>query len=235
MNRGAQALKVDADVGRTVAGILKPHERTLAHFGVDGVQLAGALLNTHNQLYFAPPAEKMALLQKVARESYGLEIGPASASPQGAERDAAMGALQAENSRLQSELAQTRGGSIVQARTTVQADIAKFAETHDHFQEVGNLMAQLLAADKNLTLDAAYDQACWATPTVRPVLQAKADAAAEEGRKATEAQERKAAEAAAATARPRLPARQGNVTTPPGKQNLDESLRGTLATIKSRK
>lgn len=102
---------------------------------------------------------------------------------------------------------------------TLAREIADFAKDKPHFESVRKVMAGLMSSGAAETMQDAYDKAIYADPTIRQSLQVDAQKAAEEKRKADEAERVKKAKAAAGV----------NVKSSPGQSSghrtLDDDLR----------
>ena len=83
-------------------------------------------------------------------------------------------------------------------------DLAKFAETHEFFPDVREVMAKLLESGLANNYDEAYKQACQMNPEIRAILSQRAAAA-------------RARKAGASTQRARAAATSVNSTPVPGK------------------
>jgi hypothetical protein len=105
--------------------------------------------------------------------------------------------LTAVESRLQQEAEQRS----IQQQNQITADIQAFgSETdktsgtlaHPYFNDVRKQMGVMMAGGLATTLQDAYDQACWAVPTIRVELQREAERKAAEQRKQAVAKAQKA-------------------------------------------
>jgi hypothetical protein len=101
---------------------------------------------------------------------------------------------------LQQQLQQSQQQSEQQKVTEAQAEVQAFASDPNHlyFDNVREQVAALLSAGQAQTLAAAYEQAIWASPEIRPLLladQAKAQQAEAQKRAQEQAARTKAATA----------------------------------------
>jgi hypothetical protein len=134
-----------------------------------------------------------------------------------------------ENARvaeLEAKLAKVESHLTAQQRQQMQADndalareIADFAKGKPHFESVRKVMAGLMQSGAAETMQDAYEKAIYADPTIRQSLQVDAQKAAEDKRKADEAERVAKAKKAAGV----------NVKSSPGQSNhartLDDDLR----------
>jgi hypothetical protein len=105
---------------------------------------------------------------------------------------------------LEARLARQEAHLTAQIRQKQDADdkalareIADFAKDKPHFDAVRKVMAGLMTSGAAETMQDAYDRAIYADPTIRQSLQVEAQKAAEDKRKAEEAERVKAAKRAA--------------------------------------
>ena len=96
--------------------------------------------------------------------------------------------LKAELARVKSHLtAQDRQREAAESQTLAR-EIADFAKDKPHFESVRKVMAGLMQSGAAETMQDAYEKAIYADPTIRQSLQADAQKAAEDKRKAEEAE-----------------------------------------------
>lgn len=99
-------------------------------------------------------------LREVINESVGREV---LTRPQ-------QQAKQELHPEVKRELEASRQYREQQEQQAAQREINDFKSKNEFFDDVAPLMANLLEADKNMTMQQAYDQAIWAVPAVRAVL-----------------------------------------------------------------
>lgn len=80
------------------------------------------------------------------------------------------GFKQREANREGQARAQTQESAVSEIKAFEDAKDAQGTPAHPHFSQVRERMAALMGADPTLTLDTAYDSACWAIPAVRQKL-----------------------------------------------------------------
>lgn len=134
-------------------------------------------------------------------------------------------ALQDELGEVKSRLSAADQQALQQRQQALRNHLNEFAADpkNSFFNDVAGEMAKLIRADSRLTLQEAYDQACWLNPSVRERVLAK------------QAEEKAAAARAAAQASAgsvRSNARTAPVTGAVG--SMDDTMRETLAALKNR-
>jgi hypothetical protein len=127
--------------------------------------------------------------------------------------------LEARLAKTESHLTARQRQEVEAENRTLAREIADFAKDKPHFQSVRKVMAGLMSSGAAETMQDAYDKAIYADPTIRQSLQVDAQKAAEDKRKADEAERVKKAKAAAGV----------NVKSSPGQSSktntLDDDLR----------
>ena len=129
---------------------------------------------------------------------------------------------------LEARLAKQESHLTAQMRQKQEADnaalareIADFAKDKPHFESVRKVMAGLMSSGAAETMQDAYDRAIYADPTIRQSLQVEAQKAAEDKRKAEEAERISKAKKAAGV----------NVKSSPGQSNVARTLDDDLREI----
>lgn len=156
--------------GDSVMQEFAPYAEILSKEGATPQAAIRALLETSYTLRFGSQQHKQALFLSLAQQ-YGIDltqqVDPAKA-------------------RLEWELDSRKHGDLrneAQQREAVQRDVQQELEAfvavpgHEHYASVRTVMAGLMGAGTATTLQDAYDQACWANPTIRASLQQSADLA----------------------------------------------------------
>lgn len=233
MFSGIAQYKEAAAVGQTVYKLIEPYREAFTRYQVNPVQHIGSLLETHHRLVMAEPAQRLVMLQAIARD-LGVDLTAGAAAPLDPPYvDPAVEGLQKELAGVKSVLTSLQTGTVEAARAKIAAEIAAFAndKANIYFDELQEDIALLIKTDKSLTLKDAYEKAIWLNPAVRAKeLQRQNDA------KATEA--KKAADEAVAAARRRTGAnlrtseRTGRTAAPVG--SMDDTMKETLAKITAR-
>ncbi len=213
-----------AGSGAAFEPVLAPHRERLQRAGLSEVQAVQYLLAADQALNRDPRGTILALAK-----AYGVELslpgtmGTTPAAQDEAEYiDPQVKALQDKFTALEGRLAHQVTAQETQAREQVGRQVAAFRDSHEHYDIVAPQMAKLISAGLASDLQSAYEQACWANPTVRAALrQAEGDAEARR-RADEEAQRLKAAKSAS-----------GSVTGSPGGRAapgglMDGSLRDVI-------
>lgn len=209
-----------ASFGKEMYQAVQPYMPQIQAEGGTPVTAIQALLNTAYVLRTGSPEQKKQLLIQTARQ-YGVDLGDVPAGqPQAQPPPPDVSQLV----RLEMQRAEQQ-----RLKTEVQSEIQAFAAdpTRTHYAEVKAHMAALLSAGAAKDLQDAYDQACWASPTIRATLEAQ--------RRATEEQKRKAdAKAKAEAAKRRAVSVTGGpgntaAATAPGGRSIRDELEANLA------
>lgn len=205
----------------------EPHRDFFQQTQVDPFQLLNNFLSAHRQLLKGGP-EAAALLRDMAKDyKIDLDAGePVYVDPQ-------IKALQEELGGVKSVLSQREQAERQAHLNQLRGKLDAFAADpkNAHFNAVSGQMAVLLRADPQMTLEQAYDTAVWMNPTTREAMvQTKAKAEAE----ALAAAERKRAEEAEKASSAALRS-SGRSAPQSGKLgSMDDTMRETLAAIRSR-
>jgi hypothetical protein len=174
---GLQRAAETRKFGDSVMQEFAPYAEILSKEGASPQAAIRALLETSYTLRYGSQEHKHALFMSLA-EQYGIDL----TKP-----------VDPEKARLQWEIdsrkhEDLRGGAQQQAniQREVQQELEAFIEApgHEHYATVRTTMAGLLQSGTAKDLQDAYDQACWANPTLRAAMQ-QADAlkrAAEQGK-----------------------------------------------------
>jgi len=96
--------------------------------------------------------------------------------------------LEAEVARIKSHLTEQHNKQVKAESDALAREIADFAKDKPHFESVRKVMAGLMSSGAAETMQDAYDKAIYADPTIRQSLQVDAQKAAEDKRKADEAE-----------------------------------------------
>jgi len=111
-----------------------------------------------------------------------------NASPE----NARVAELEAKLAKVESHLTAQQRQQVADENRTLAREIADFANDpknpRPHFESVRKVMAGLMSSGAAETMQDAYEQACHANPTIRQSLQMEAQKAAEDKRKADEAE-----------------------------------------------
>lgn len=228
--KGIESYKADATMGKSIKSVIAPYEGIFRQLRIDPIAQVGSLLRTHHNLATGTPEVKRAILLDIAKQC-GADLGQSEGEPPYI--DPAVKLLQTELNTVKSQLSvaeRTRQSELAAANKR-QVDSFAADPKNVYFNEVAATMANLLNRGIVGTLQDAYDQAIWLTPTVRAKEVAKAHTTA--ATSATTAAKAQVAKAKAATAaNVRTSAKSGSAATPLG--SLDDTLAAAFANIKSR-
>ncbi|UIY60072.1 hypothetical protein [Burkholderia cepacia] len=178
-HRGITKLGQDAAYGQKLRDVINPYLPIIRAEGGDEAGAVRDLLQTAYVLRTANPEQKVQLFRQLAGQ-FGVDL---SAAAQGVrEVDPEVAALRQELTRVQGYLASTEQQQHQQVEASAQQMIDAFAADpkNEFYEQVKPLMGHLLVSGQAQTMQDAYDQACWATASVRSTLmqrqQADADA-----------------------------------------------------------
>lgn len=205
--RGIQKYSQDAKYGAALRAVIDPYANN--HVGVDQATLVKSLLHADHVLRNGSPDEKRQAIDYLMT-TYGIERAATQKDAQDAGRHEGQQAQVApelqpvmeELERVKTWINQRETQQYVEAQQRARieydrklAEVQEFASKpeHKHFDAVADLMMAFVRADKDITLDAAYERAIWAHPEVRQQLQAEQEAEkAEQARQAAEKAKRTA-------------------------------------------
>ena len=175
-----------ASFGKEMYQAVQPYMAVIKAEGGTPTSAVQSLLNTAYVLRTGSPEQKRSLLIQTARQ-FGVDLGAPAEAPQnttGLPPD--VQATLAEIRNYQAQIAQQQQSERQRLQYEVQQEIEAFAADpkHAHYAEVKAHMAALLGQGAAKDLQDAYDQACWASPTVRATLQAQTRAEEEQKRRA---------------------------------------------------
>lgn len=177
-----------ASVGKSLLDEFAPYQDMMRAAGATPQTALNSFLKTEYMLRTSPPQQKLATFVNLARH-YGIDL-TGIAQGQVPQIDPHAQALAEENLRLRQEQAKRTNAESTQLNSTI-TDFAS-DPAHPHFEAVRQHMGALMETGAANTLDDAYEQACWANPTIRNSLIQTQHQEAEAKRKADE---RKAVEA----------------------------------------
>lgn len=229
--RGIEAYKADAAFGKPIKAVMDPYMPLLEQYGINPADQVRNLMNAHYTLSFGTPEQKAGLLRQLAQD-YGIPLSGAS-DGEAPFVDPQVKALQDELTQLKSQLAGFQRTQVQSVQERLRSEVEAFAvkPENDLFDKVAVDMALLIKADRNMTLEQAYQRATWANPETRQILldrKLKADAEAQA--KAQQEHAARAAQAAKATVK--SAPKSASATTPSG--SLDDTLKEAYENILSR-
>lgn len=182
-HRGITKLGQDASFGQKLRDVISPYLPIIRAEGGDEAGAVKDLLQTAYVLRTANPEQKVQLFRQLAGQ-FGVDL---SAAAQGVrEVDPEVAALRQELTQVRGYLANTEQQQHQQVEASAQQMIDAFAADpkNEFYDEVKPLMGQLLVSGRAQTMQDAYEQACWATASVRSTLMQRQTAEAETKRAA---------------------------------------------------
>jgi hypothetical protein len=215
--------------------VIQPYMPRLTALGMQPAQAIQALMNADWALSQGTPEQKVAMISQICA-NYGIDpsqIRPAG-DPNAPQPTPAELELRKKYDGLESNLKGFMQSQLAEKRSVVDKEVAAFAAdpAHPHFDAVADHIVRLLNADKNLSLQDAYEQAVWANPTTRAkALELLNKENADKARKEREA----AAQAAQKARLANLRGKPTDKATGAAKAGWEEELSVTAAAIENRK
>lgn len=194
IHRQMTAQDGDLAVGRRIKDIAAPYEAIIRSEGDTVENAFKDFLNTSYILRVGSPQQKAQAVMEAIKQ-FNVDLTPYLGNQHGNP----VSALQQEIAHLRQQIVDPR-----QIKTQLQeeletdrikSEIEAFAANpaNVHFAEVKSIMGSLMASGKAKNLQEAYDSAIWSIPSIRAELEAKAQAANAEKKKAEMAAKKKAA------------------------------------------
>ncbi|KVP11969.1 hypothetical protein WJ85_17200 [Burkholderia ubonensis] len=182
-HRAITTMGQDAAFGKRITEVVSPYLPLIRSEGGTPEGAVRDLLQTAYVLRTAQPEQKIQLFRQLANQ-FGVDI---QAAAQDAPRvDPHVHQLQQELAQMRGHLASQEQQQHQQVQGQAQQMIDAFAADpkNEFYETVKPLMGQLLLAGQASTMQDAYDQACWAVPSVRSTLMQRQQAEAEAKRAA---------------------------------------------------
>lgn len=189
MEEGQKQWSAKAESFNRLDKVLAPHREKWALNGVSEDQAIAQLIAAQNLLE-TRPYEAIAYLARISNVDLRRLVAPSQGQPgQGQQQLPDIGQhplvqqLTQQVQTLTQNLTSRQQAEEEQHRNATLSEIEKFASDPEHiyFENVRPKVAALLRADglegkasPQERLKAAYDEACWATPNVRALMQAAA-------------------------------------------------------------
>jgi hypothetical protein len=193
--KGIEGYKAAAERAKAFDDVLAPHREVMEQHGVDPILLVRDLASAHRVLSLGSPEQKAQAFEYLFKQ-YGFDPRTSQPAAQPAAADDLTSRLAAIESRLE---AGSRANAEARFREVSQT-VADFARDKPDFEAVAGDVARLLRADKQLSLDEAYNQARRLNPqTFETILATER----EKARKEAEEQAAKARRAGAVNVRSR--------------------------------
>jgi hypothetical protein len=211
ISRAGQQIKAFEPIGKVIEQFshvfqkngLQPH---------DGI----ARMMAVNEMLEANPKAAIAEIAK----AYGVNL-QGETSQDAEPGSARVAELEAKLAKVESHLTAQQRQQMQAENNALAREIADFAKDKPHFESVRKVMAGLMSSGAAETMQDAYDKAIYADPTIRQSLQVDAQKAAEEKRKADEAERVAKAKKAAGV----------NVKSSPGQSNQVKTMDDDLWAI----
>jgi hypothetical protein len=234
--RGIQGYKGAADLGIAYSKVVEPYAPILAAENIDPVQLFQSFAANHYLLLRGAPEQKIQLAAQLL-DNYKIPLGPLldyiaeSGTTVHKAEDPAVVALRKEIEDLKqgNTARQTAERDAVQKQ--LRTEIDKFAETHEHFDELAEDIQKLFESKQASTLQEAYDKALFLNPQTREKELARLTDEKLAALK-TEDEEKKKKVAKLTGDQLAVGPKSRNGTVPKG--TMDDTLAETLAAIESR-
>jgi hypothetical protein len=217
------------------AEVLQPYMPRINSLGMRPAEAIRALMNADWALSQGTPEQKAAMVAQIC-QNYGIDprtLPLGGGDPNAPQPTAAELELRKKYDGLESNLKGFMQSQIAEKRGVIDKEVAAFAAdpTHPHFDAVSDHIVRLLNADRNLSLQDAYDQAVWANPTTRAkAVEILNKETADKARKEREAAAQAAQKARLANVR----GKPTDKTTGAAKGGWEEQLPVTAAAIESR-
>lgn len=195
IHRAMTAKDGDLNLGRTIKEIAAPYEAIIRS---EGGTVEGAfkdLLNTSYILRTGSPQQKAQAIQ-AAIQQFGVDVRLLGQGQQ--QVDPNIAHLQREIQTLRQQANPETIKSQLQEqmeRDNIQKQISEFAANpkNAHFETVRSQMGALITSGQAKDLQDAYEQACWANPSIRSELLKAQSAQEAEKKKAEMAKKKNAA------------------------------------------
>lgn len=219
-HKGVEQYREAATYGQSIQRAIAPFENTIKHFNVTPEVAIQTLFKTDHTLRYGTPEQKLSTIHQIA-QNFGIDLSqPAPQIDHNALR------LQQQLDARDQELQQLKTSQQQRENDELNSHIEQAKQGKEHFDVVRNEMSALLQAGTAKDLNEAYEMAVWARPDLRQSLLNKQieERRAEEARVAAQA---RAASASNVARRGTLPAQRAVGT-------MDDTIRSTLDSIRSR-
>jgi len=232
MFKGIEQYKNTASFGTNVQSVLQPYEQILKQYGIDPVQNISGLMQTQYTLAKGTQEQKEALFANMAKE-YGINLGQVSSANTDAYTDPQVKMLQDEIASLKAGQSSLHQARYEEVKSKTQNEVNAFAANpeNSHFDFLADDITKLLLADKQMTLQKAYETAVWTNPVTR-AKEVEKQATAAQAKAKEEAEKKLAGIKRATAANVQVQPKAGAATLPLG--TMDDTMAATLASIKNR-
>jgi hypothetical protein len=192
MRAGVEPLLPKAQLADAITRVSEPYMQTIRGMGIDLPTAVEGLMRADHTLRHAPPDQKLADFVELGRQ-YGINLNGMGGQSQQPQVDPNYSIMQ-ELNRLRGDFMSLTQRQEQERDAVFQADINKFAQKSEYFDEVRPAMIQLLQSGMAETLEDAYEKAIRLDTSLFESIQSAKHAE-------TEAQKRASADAAAKNAR----------------------------------
>lgn len=229
MSQGISQFQDTAKFGRQVRDIFAPHVAELRAAGIDEVGAVQTLLNAHLNLTRAAPDQRKQMFADLARQ-YGVDVGSVAAAvqpPIPPEFDV----LKKEIDGIKGKLTASENAALEARKSQAVREVEAFASdpAHPYFDELADDIAKMIEIGHPLA--DAYEKAVWSNPVTRAkeLERVKAD-----GDKAKREKSQKEAAAALKAKSANIRGRDTSRAPQPPTGTMEDTMRATLADIRSR-
>ena len=247
IGKGISMYKQAANYGRSIGEAIKPYEAMIRSENSDPIKTVQNLLNTAYRLRSGTPQQRGQLVMQIAQQ-YGADLSQySSANAENTEKQEIpelqqyLNPLQEKINNLEQVYASQQQATQQQTQQEAVTSIGSFQNQVDekgnirnvHFDDVRNDMADLIEnaerQGRQLSLEEAYETACWANPQIRNVKLTQANKKRKEEAQKKSKQASKIAQTNLST---KPLAREGVATDVSG--DIKDTLEETLASINNR-
>jgi len=237
---GIEQYKANAMFGKAFADVVNPFASAIQAAGVDIMELTKSLFSAHHTLTHGNAQQRLIWFAQLAKD-YNVDVRALSGGSVGAlasgqvnpTQDPQVQALLADLGEVKTNVDRLTQANYQRVRDATAAEVNAFADDpkNKHFDEVANLVVELIQRGMSTTLADAYEKACRLDPVVAGKIATEAATAAAEAARQEAAKHAKTARNAS-----RASVRSSKVS--PGTKvatgSIDDTLAATLATIKQR-
>lgn len=245
--KGQHELMPDAQLGRDIRGVVEPYRMMMQAEGATPAQAIGELLRTASVFRIGTVQQKYQEIGRIARQ-FGIDLRafapqpqPGAAQAQGQQfRDPRVDTLVQQMDRERQAREQERQQAAYLEMQQVESTVSRWVNEVDaqgeplrpYLEKVSAPMARLIPQiqsehpdwNHSQVMEQAYEQATWAHPEVRPLLQERERTRLEAQRR-TENQQR--VQAAKRGASVNVPRRAAGPTAPAKPGTMEDTLRET--------
>lgn len=157
-----------AQIAQGLGGVFQEAQQ----YGVNPVSHIAGVMDTERALRTAELPQKFDVLLQIA-DQYGIPLREIINKSVGQEVLKSPQQQGGVNPEIQRQLDEMRGWRDQQEMNRVTDDVEYYGSQQEFFQDVRNIMADLVEKGLAQNLDEAYDRACWMHKDVREVLLAR--------------------------------------------------------------